>query len=133
MGTKMSNEEFKKIIKEKFNNEITPLDKYISYRKSNRMRFKCNRNPLHNEIYFVSSQQILRTDGKGCPFCDNKGFTESMITEKLKDKYGEKIKLKDKWIYGETDVFTKLTFVCKKHGEFSSNYNLISKESCTTG
>ena len=93
----MTDEEFQNKIKEKFNNEIECLDKFISYRKSISMRFKCNRDKLHNEIFTCSAQEMLRTKGKGCPFCNGQRKTDKMIKSELKKKFGDNIILKEKW------------------------------------
>lgn len=125
MPKKLSNEEFQEKIKEKFNNEIECLDEFISYRESKRMRFKCKRDKSHNEIYYYSAQNILRSESSGCPFCDNQLQTDRMVKTSIKKKFGNKITLKEKWDYNKNHVNKKTTFICKEHGEFKTTLNTL--------
>ena len=125
MTKKLSNKEFQEKIKEKFNGEIECLDEFISYRDSKKMKFKCNRSKYHNEIYYYSAQNILRSNGSGCPFCDKNLQTDAMVKLKLKEKFGDRIILKGKWNYNLNHVNKKTTFICKKHGEFKSTLNVL--------
>ena len=124
MPKKMTDTEFKKIINEKFNGNIIPLEDFISYRKSTKMKFKCKKL-LHDETFTISAQQILRTQGKGCPFCNGQSYTNSMVNDLLFKKFAEKIIIKEKWNNVVDTVDSEKIFICSKHGEFKTTLHLL--------
>lgn len=126
MPKKITNAEFQAIILRKFDGKIKCLDKFISYRQSTSMRFKCRRDPRHDWVYTSSAQQILRTEGSGCPFCDRQRKTAKMVANELAAKYGKKVILKSEWT-SESKTFDKMIFTCIKHGDFEENlHNLLN-------
>lgn len=121
-----ANKLFKSRIKEKFGDKISPLEEYISMRKTPRIKFSCSVDG--HPDFTVSTSNILRKESKfGCPICagNQYSYTEEIVKRRIKELFGDNITLESKWVLNETKTLDKLTFKCKKHGFFEESLNNI--------
>jgi len=122
--------ELEKIIKEKYNDDIKLIKLDNENEEKNitidtKIWLHCYRDKTHDEDYKTSVRFTLHPKGKGCIFCDNQLTTNSMIEEKLKEKFNNKIKLKNKWNSNENHCNENIIFICEEHGEFKSTLNML--------
>lgn len=89
---------------------------------NNKLICKCN---IHNHIFTITKQYVFSKKCKdACPICHGL-YRDDIVRNILYHKFGDNITLKDKWIFGETNVFSKITFNCKIHGDFTECLNNV--------
>lgn len=125
----MRNLEFVKKIHNRFENKISPIEKYVSIRKTPFLKFKCNVNDNH-PIFEASTLHMTRNNNhhKGCPVCVGlykTNFNKKSINKHLRNKFNGRIELISDWEMNKTTGGDVLLFNCRIHGDFKSRLNFV--------